>query len=758
MTRGALIGSIVFIGGLLVATGACSGGDSNPSGGGDGGGDDATVDEGGGSGAEGGSSLDSGKDANFGTAGCGRDTTKCANGQPCAGPPDCMSGICRANKCAAPDMTMDASSTETDVGCGGPNAPACGDGKKCKVADDCTSEVCTMGICQAPTCTDGILNGTETAKDCGGGMCPLCADGSTCKMGMIDCKSGICTGNICQTSTCSDGIKNGTETDIDCGGMCPGKCATGATCSGNTDCASDICNGTKKCAAPGPTDGVQNGGETDTDCGGALQADGTMNPMADGAPKCAVGKKCVIHYDCTTDGCDYTGHCAIAPSCAPHYGGDTCGAGETGTGAANGENHESCCSSIPLLGSTVKVDKYEITAGRMREFLTRVNNNVYGWYQTWKTTATPAQIAAVGIRAADEQYLPQDVDKPFLPAMKWNDCEAPGGCPPGAVTQQTGRTAGVYDHLGNTVFFADSPSDFQGCYVGAGEYQDGHPTYWWDDSTQANQWGAGPRGFTQQQLDEKSLNCVTQIMLAAFCAWDGGRLPTYAELANASSGANSAWGASTYPWGNTPTPNDTFITDGVAPSVVAVHDNLNGTQGPSPGVYDVLMPINDGTGNANLLAPTQNTTNWNPFYPFLPTGLRYYWPQMKVGNCQDTTAGTTYVSTCVNLPPGKTCPTNCGWGQNDEAYEIAAPGRFINDKRKNPNAGAPGGALDGWFDVAANMMEATSDGTNTDGANHDSTPTKYWVGGSFEGHGVARSNFQFSILTKYGKMGGRCAR
>jgi hypothetical protein len=752
MNRAALVGSLLFIGGVLVATGACSGGDGNAGGNGDGGDLDGTVDEGGNT-TEGGSIADSGKDANFGPAGCGRNTTKCADGKPCSGPPDCQSGICRNNVCAAPDMTMDASSTETDVGCGGPNAPACGDGKKCKVADDCTSEVCTMGICQAPTCTDGILNGAETAKDCGGGTCPLCADGSVCKNGTTDCKSGICTNNICQVSTCSDGQKNGTETDIDCGGTCPGKCATNQVCGTNTDCASDICNAMKKCAAPSPTDMVQNGGETDTDCGGALQADGTKNPTSDNAPQCGVGKKCAIHYDCTTDGCDYTGHCALAPSCAPHYGGDTCGAGETGTGAAGGENHESCCASIQLPGNTVKVDKYEITAGRMREFITRTNNNVYGWYQTWKA-ANPTKVAGTGIRMADEQFLPQDVDQPLLPNMHWNYGS------PGNITQAVGRTAGVHDHLGNTVFYADQPSDFQGCYMGPGQYQDGHPTYWWDPTTQANEWGAGPRAFTQQQLDEKSLNCVTQILLAAFCAWDGGHLATTAEL---SGGANSAWGASPYPWGSSPAYTDTWTTN--VPGRVNMQytscDAMgNCTVQTNTGAWDVNMPLNDGTGHANLLAPTYNTTNWNQFYPVLPTGLRYYWPEIPLGNCPPNGGDPNYLATCpTTLPAGKTCPTNCGWGQNDEAYNVAAPGRFINDK----HAVAPNGAHDGWFDLTANVMEVTNDGSGTDVAARDSLPLKNWVGGSFEGHGVNTggnhvSFSQFNILVKYGKMGGRCAR
>jgi hypothetical protein len=733
-------GSAALVALLLCVTGACSStGQSD---------DVALTDDGGGTDATlvttDGSTKDAGKDA--GPAACGRNTVKCADGGKCAGPPDCAGGICRNNVCASPspaDGIQDGD--ETDVDCGGTKAVACADGKKCKVGADCVDGVCNGAlVCAAPTCMDGVQNGAETAKDCGGGTCPVCNDGSGCKVGQQDCKSGVCSNNACTPSACSDKVKNGDETDVDCGGSCPQKCAQGQICKANVDCNNLVCDvaGTKKCLAPTAADGLQNGTETDVDCGGGAPTN---------APRCAVAKKCLAPGDCASDGCDYLNKCALAPSCSQHWGGDTCGAGETGSGAAGGESHESCCASLPLLGSATRIDKYEITAGRMREFLRRTGNDVNTWYQAWKA-ANPAKVAGVGIAAGSEQYLPTGLATPDVPAFKWNYATFNPVTHGITITQTTDHSFGVYDHLGNTVFFADSPSDFQGCYVGPNETQDGHPTYWWDDVTQAGLWGAGPRAFTQQQLDEKSLNCVTQLLLAAFCAWDGGRLPTFTELASAS--ANSAWGAGTYPWGNSPSYTDTWTT--VVPGRVNPYADtaLNGMPTVQGGVWDVLMPLNDGTGHANLLAPTYNTTNWNPFYPVIPSGLRYYWPEISTGNCGANDG--TYSATCPGKA-GQTCPTNCGWGQTDEAYEVAAPGRFTNDKRPNPNVVNPA-AQDGWFDLTANIMEATSNQSGTDSANHDSLPTVPWVGGSFEGHGVSRSNFSFNILTKYGKMGGRCAR
>ena len=59
-----------------------------------------------------------------------------------------------------------------------------------------------------------------------------------------------------------------------------------------------------------------------------------------------------------------------APSCKGQYGGDTCGKGEVGRA---GHVHESCCKSVALNDNSARVDKYEITAGRMRQFIAAVN-------------------------------------------------------------------------------------------------------------------------------------------------------------------------------------------------------------------------------------------------------------------------------------------------------------------------------------------------------------------------------------------------
>jgi hypothetical protein len=86
--------------------------------------------------------------------------------------------------------------TETDVDCGGPDAPACAPSKGCLAATDCTSKVCSTNVCATPSATDSIKNGTETDVDCGGAGAPRCIQGQGCGSAG-DCVNGLCDVNVC---------------------------------------------------------------------------------------------------------------------------------------------------------------------------------------------------------------------------------------------------------------------------------------------------------------------------------------------------------------------------------------------------------------------------------------------------------------------------------------------------------------------------------------------------------------------------------
>lgn len=396
--------------------------------------------------------------------------------------------------------TFDGLISETTQGVapgGNPNGAENGGG--CAVDFDCKSGKCSGGVCGA------------APKACSGGA---------------ECASGVCKDGTCANPTATDGVKNADESDVDCGGaqtMAP-KCTPGKACGSGKDCDSDVCTG-GKCQAPSSTDATKNGDETDVDCGGKTTS----------APKCQVGKKCLAHEDCATDGCDDTKTCAAGRSCTQLEGGRTCG--ETG-------KLESCCGALPIPGVATKLDKFKVTAGRMRVFVERTNGNVLGWYEANK--ATLPQVAQDQIEGF----------KQFLP------------------TSKLGQPYGTEYHLGGTIYLPQRPSPVQGCFVGnAGNVANGSHTYF--NGNLENE----DRAFDQKFLDQLPLNCVTYPLAAAFCAWDGGRLQTFEEN-------SAAFGPGPYPWGAAPEAGGYANVGGVFTKVGPAR---TGSTAPCPTCVDTAL-------------------------------------------------------------------------------------------------------------------------------------------------------------------------
>ena len=226
-------------------------------------------------------------------------------------------------------------------------------------------------------------------------------------------------------------------------------------------------------SGPVPASAAHSGG--DPGAPGAAPGERGLTCGVKSAALCTVGEPCSTHADCASDACAYDGKCVAGRSCTAHSGGDTCGAGETGEAGAQ---HVSCCEAAPLFGNlaNVKLDKFLITAGRMRSFVERVNGDVRGFVHT-----LPAS-----------QWRPEYDDK-LVPSTM----------------------AEANEQLGS---FFDKKSCHPGDHTGR--------TYW----TPAKPDDASD--FTKDQLDEKALNCVTWHLVAAFCAWDGGRMATANEIRN----------------------------------------------------------------------------------------------------------------------------------------------------------------------------------------------------------------------------------
>ena len=327
--------------------------------------------------------------------------------------------------------------------------------------------------------------------------------------------------------TCRNGAQDNDETGLDCGGSCLNACPgetsgprTGPDGGGGGDGGGDG-------GAGNPTNGVRDGSETDVDCGGT------------GAPKCTEGKTCVADTDCDVS-CGYNKKCVAVPSCKEHLGGDTCGMGEVGE---PGAKHESCCRTLKVpgftdaahAGKTVYLDKYEITAGRVRTWINELSK------QSGGKPDVKAWIAKNRPQMWDpswDVFLPSDheggsvvINRRLLGDPRVEDGTLTFG--PGMIlppdTDQP-RRMGV-----NFQFNSEIYVDLHGGNCGAFPGSYGFSTYYYPPDILARD-GQLPRanGVTasgamvpaQELLDVKSMNCITNAMLAAFCAWDGGQLAT----------------------------------------------------------------------------------------------------------------------------------------------------------------------------------------------------------------------------------------
>ncbi|MDB4942885.1 MAG: hypothetical protein JWP97_2419 [Labilithrix sp.] len=515
---------------------------------------------------------------------CGGACAARCTGVACAADAECVSGHCVGGACAAP----------AGKPCGvGAAVATCADGEACELDKDCASGFCGGASCAEPPAgshTDGKKNGGETGIDCGGTVKTTqpCPDGQTCTDN-TDCV-GTCTASVCGPMGPADGKKNGDETDVDCGGAVAPKCKSGKACAANADCTDDYCpEATHACTAPRYDDGVLNGTETDVDCGGT----------GAGMVTCAQGKTCKADTDCN-GACNYASKCMDMPSCKRQHGGDTCGGGDVGNGQAethatatdpNAPGHEDCCRTLPVAGytdptqpgKTVYVDKYEITAGRMRAFLEAIGGGADPVLPAGSTNPKPANVRAwiaahkparwndgwdnvlpqgnVGSNATyvvkspttDLQYPGQDVYS--MPATNTQGTtwyiRATG--PTDTAIQQAGQQGtytidtSVFKALNSTSFFPEYRADpskwAQGEYYAEGHALNcsnadqayGWSTFWMDAATIAgNDMGLG-KAYPEDLMDEKSMNCAPNALFAAFCAWDGGQLAT-AEVMDAISG------------------------------------------------------------------------------------------------------------------------------------------------------------------------------------------------------------------------------
>ena len=431
-------------------------------------------------------------------------------GQRCSSKQACLAGACETLECTPSARFCSGNAVRqcADNGLSSAEAETCASDQYC----DAPSATCKVGVC-APDqkACDGEKKTTCNATGSGyvgGGT--LCGAGTTCEAG--ECVTWLCPKpgeSYCQAQDVKSCSANGLSSEV------AKTCSTSLTCvaaAGAADCKGEC----------GPTQEQCSGNGLQTcDASGAYGA----------AVACGASKTCVL----VGNDASCTGVCAPAQKQCSGNGLQTCNAsGQYGGAVACGastpfcysgactatppscqglaatcgaSSNESCCTSPSVTGGTFnrsndvaapatvssfRLDKYEVTVGRFRKFVTAV---VAGW--------TPA--------AGSGKHSHLNGGAGLI------NSGAGAGNEPG------------WDTAWNTNLHAAKATwDGTGSLACNATYQT------WTASSGGN--------------EMRPINCVNWYQSAAFCIWDAGFLPSEAEWNYAAAGGSNQ---RTYPWGAT---------------------------------------------------------------------------------------------------------------------------------------------------------------------------------------------------------------
>jgi formylglycine-generating enzyme required for sulfatase activity len=419
---------------------------------------------------------------------------------------------------AGGDAPPDALCTANQPVCDGNRATICnavGTGYQATGTRCLPSQICLDGLCRDQLCEPG-------ASFCSDGSLRKCADDGLASTELMACDtdhycdapSASCKPRICAAN---EPACNGSVATT-CNAQGSGYAANGTQCDSGYSCADGECKpqvctpnqtwcegqDVKTCSANGLTSTLEQTctDQTCVETGGGADCQGVCAPSQkrcalDGLQSCANGQwgqgtPC----DVATPYC-YSGTCnasAAPPSCTELAA--NCGA------SAN----ESCCTSplvtggtfyrgngstLPATISSFRLDKYEVTVGRFRKFVTAVSNG-------WMPTAGSGKHSHLGSGAG------------------LND------------------SAGAGNEQGWDVAWNLYLPTLQATWDGASHLAC-DPTY--------QTWTAGPAAN-----ETRPINCVSWFQSAAFCIWDSGFMPSEAEWSYAAAGGSAQ---RAYPWGPT---------------------------------------------------------------------------------------------------------------------------------------------------------------------------------------------------------------
>jgi sulfatase modifying factor 1 len=382
-----------------------------------------------------------------------------------------------------------------------------------------------------------------------------------------------------------------------------------------------------------------------------------------GTPRCKLHEPCAGDGDCAEGRCLGTNakRCQLAPSCTGAAGTRSCGLAGT---------EEDCCRSLPVPGGTFDrlmnsastpqsthvsafgLDMYEITVGRLRAYFEAVGGNPKGHPPAPGAGLHP-RIPNSGWRSSFDVRLP----------ASWTE---------------------INERL-----------TANGCAVGGNNDDGGAAT-----------WTAQPGPF-----EALPITCIDWYTLFAFCAWDGGRLPTDAEwLYAAQGGDEQRW----YAWG------------------------------PMPATTAPTWPKDNALVAAQLRDPTDNVYKFTVGDP---------WQQV------DPLTGKVIDGPAHMTPPGR--KTGYGrWGHADLTGNVL---EYLLDNTPIPEAPcATDCAKVDWPDPPQDQVGWYPANWWTGPETSPAYPDGFRAlrGGSFDATHPLYAWFQYSykIAVTYSAAGGRCAR
>jgi formylglycine-generating enzyme required for sulfatase activity len=393
-------------------------------------------------------------------------------------------------------------------GASGAGAAGAGNGGAAGVGGACTTQFCQGD--DVYSCANGVpAFVTSCSLGCSqvlGSCNTLCrADTLTCNTAESFTKctptgNGYTNGSCPSGTVCNDALDTCTA------------CASDADCQGDTTLAArsltasclkklPVCRADGTCSTPGPSDVVAAGTEVTPagDCkrrvcdgagNGSLVDDDADQPAGD---RCAPNTVCANgaliptpkHRGAVCNGgagrCDGVAACVGAPSCAGMTAGpvargsEVCAIAKVTGGSFDLNRGQTLSPTTLIAPHTVGdfwMDRYEVTVGRFRRFLAA--------YDGWRQAGEPRPMG--GYDSALHPYTGHD------PCVGWDEHDYLPAC------------AASLEHRVSTVSGTWTPTP----ETTAGGYP----------------------------LDERPLvGGIPWALARAFCLWDGGRLPTYAEHA-----------------------------------------------------------------------------------------------------------------------------------------------------------------------------------------------------------------------------------